>query len=79
MQANTAEQTQSDLYASKYQEALWTDAARKKPLHFAAQEGHDIATEKPIAARCNVDLQKENGATYFVPPQLPSHSLASLS
>ena len=31
MQGNTAEQTQSDLYASKYQEALWTtDAALEK-------------------------------------------------
>jgi ankyrin repeat protein len=31
------------------------------PLHLAAQNGHAAVTEKLIAARCNVDLQQQDG------------------
>ena len=75
MQANTAGQTQSDLYTSKDQEVFCTDAALEKSRSTSRPKK---GMRPPLAARCNVDVQEENGATYFLSPQLPSHSLASL-
>jgi hypothetical protein len=34
------------------------------PLHCAAGRGHPAVTKHPIAARCNVDLQEENGCRH---------------
>jgi ankyrin repeat protein len=39
------------------------DASGATPLHIAIRNGHAPITEQLIAARCNVDLQDEDGQT----------------
>ena len=33
------------------------------PLHFAAKKGREVVIKQLLAARCNVDLRDNNGAT----------------
>jgi ankyrin repeat protein len=41
----------------------YQDAHGSTPILFAAQNGHSSVTEMLIQARCNMDLQREDGCT----------------
>ena len=80
MQANTAGQTQSDLYTSKYQEVLCTDAALEKSRSTSLpKKGMRLPRRSPLQLDVTSIFRRTEPCIFSPHNPLLSHLLLSLN